>query len=98
MRNRANRAIYINQTKFIKELIDRFGFKNLKPCKTPAELGIRLDKNNLATTPSDIQDFQRQIGSLIYLMTSTRPDLSYAVGLCARFISNPSSEHFRALN
>ena len=98
MRDRANRAIYINQTKFTKELIDRFRFKNLKPYKTPAELGIRLDKNNLAATPSDIQDFQRQIGLLIYLITSTRPNLSYAVGLCARFINNPSLEYFRALN
>ena len=34
----------------------------------------------------------------MYLMTSTRPDLAYAVGLCARFMSNPGAEHFRALN
>ena len=54
MRDHTNRAIYINQTKFTKELINRFGFKNLKPCKTPTELGIRLDKNNLAATPSNI--------------------------------------------
>ena len=88
----------MNQTKFTKELIDRFGYKDLKPCRTPSELGIRLDKNGLAADPSAIEDFQRQIGSLMYLMTSTRPDLSYAVGLCARFMSNPGAEHFRALN
>ena len=34
----------------------------------------------------------------MYLITSTRPDLSYIVGLCARFISNLNQEHFRALN
>ena len=79
-----------NKIKFIKELINRFGLKNLKPCKTPAELGIRLDRNELSASPAEIQDFQRQIGSLMYLTTSTRPDLSYVVGLYARFISNLS--------
>ena len=96
--NRANRAIYINQTKFIKELIDHFSYKDLKPCRTLSELGIQLDKNGLAATPPKIEDFQRQIRSLLYLIASTRPDLSYAVGLCARFISNPGADHFRALN
>ena len=88
----------MNQTKFTKELIDRFGYKDLKPYRTPSKLGIQLDKNGLAADPSAIEDFQRQIGSLIYLMTSTRLDLSYIVGLCARFISNPRAKHFRALN
>ena len=97
-RNRAERAIYINQTRFIKELINQFNYKDLKLCRTPAELGIRLDKNDLAADPTKIENFQRQIGSLMYLITSTQPNLSYAVGLCARFMSNPRVDYFRALN
>ena len=58
-RDRVKRAIYINQTKFIKELINRFSFKDLKLYKTSIKLGIRLDKNNLAVNPSKIKDFQR---------------------------------------
>ena len=34
----------------------------------------------------------------MYLITSTRPDLLFAVGQCARFISNPAPEYFKALN
>ena len=44
-----------------------------------------------------VKDYQQQIGSIIYLMTKTRPDLAYPVGLYARFMSNPSLEHFKAL-
>ena len=97
-RNRVERAIYINQTRFIEELINRFDYKDLKLYRTPTELGIRLDKNDLAADPTEIENFQRQIGSLMYLIISTQPDLSYAVGLCVRFMSNPRANHFRALN
>ena len=34
----------------------------------------------------------------MYLMTATRPDLTFSVGNCARYMSNPSQEHFKALN
>jgi len=46
----------------------------------------------------DINLYQQQIGSLMYLMTATRPDIAFSVSNCARFMSNPNKEHFNALN
>ena len=40
--------------------------------------------------------YQSLIGSLMYLMLGTRPDLAYAVGKLARFLANPSQSHFIA--
>ena len=97
-RNRVSKSLYISQQKFIEEILQRFGKTALKPTKTPAEQGIRLTKYDKNATEADIKLFQQQIGSLMYLMTSTRPDLSFAVGQCARFMSNPAPEHFKALN
>ena len=97
-RNRASKLLYMSQQKFIEEILQRFGKTALKPTKTPAEQGIRLEKYQNAATEADIKLFQQQIGSLMYLMTSTRPDLSFAIGQCARFMSNPAPEHFKALN
>ena len=97
-RDRAKKSLCMSQQKFIEEILQRFGKTALKPTKTPAEQGIRLEKSHENAPEADIKLFQQQIGSLMYLMTSTRPDLSFAVGQCARFMSNPSPEHFKALN
>ena len=98
IRERASKLLCMSQQKFIKEILQRFGKIALKPTKIPAEQGIRLEKSDKNATEADIKLFQQQIGLLMYLMTSTRPDLSFAVGQCARFMSNPAPEPFKALN
>lgn len=97
-RDRAKKSLSMSQQKFIEEILQKFGKNSLKPVKTPAEQGIRFEKNTDTATEEDIKVFQQQIGSLMYLMTSTRPDLCFSVGQCARFMSNPAPEHFKALD
>ncbi|GKA64729.1 zinc finger, CCHC-type containing protein [Tanacetum coccineum] len=41
--------------------------------------------------------YSRAIGCLMYVMTSTRPDIAYAVGRLSRFTSNPSRQHWQAI-
>ena len=60
-------------------------------------MGVRLDKYTETATKTSVKNYQQQIGSLIYLITSTRPDISFSVGQYARFISNLGPSHFRAL-
>jgi hypothetical protein len=50
------------------------------------------------STPVNTSSFRSVIGSLMYLACGTRPDLSYAVNLLARFSQNPSEEHWAALD
>jgi hypothetical protein len=84
-------------------LIDRF--KNLKDSK---ELDIPIQPNHKLT--SDLKDeteelrnlidptiFRQAIGSLIYLMTCTRPDISYSVSTLSRFMQEPRELHWRFL-
>jgi len=42
-------------------------------------------------------EYSRVIGCLMYAMTSTRPDIAYAVGRLSRYTSNPSSHHWQAI-
>ena len=65
---------------------------------TPSEPGIKLEKNKAQATDKDINYFQQQVGSLIYLTTHTRPEIAYSVYNCARFMSNPSKQHFTTLD
>src|SRR4051812_36212966 len=47
--------------------------------------------------PVDKLEYSRAIGSLMYAMISTRPDIAYAVGKLSRFTSNPSRHHWHAI-
>jgi hypothetical protein len=97
-RDRTTHTMTLSQTKYLKEIMSKFNKDKFHSVTTPAELGIRLDKSQSTADPSVVQDYQRQIGSLMYLMTKTRPDIAFAVSCCARFMSNPDATHFRALD
>jgi hypothetical protein len=43
-------------------------------------------------------EYRSTLGSLMYLCSGTRPDLSYSVNLLARYSANPSKEHWQALD
>ncbi|XP_074569538.1 uncharacterized protein LOC141826187 [Curcuma longa] len=69
---------------------------------TPTAKGTVLSKSMCPKTPEEIADMKKKpyasaIGSLMYTMLCTRPDISYAVGLVSRFQSNPGSRHWKAV-
>lgn len=98
IRDRQNRSIKLSQKGFIDNLLNKFNKTNLYPTKNPLAQGVKLTKNIDQASKEDIKEYQKQIGSLIYLTTATRADLAYPIGLLARFMSNPGLQHFKALS
>ncbi|NAU72117.1 hypothetical protein EE085_29350, partial [Klebsiella pneumoniae] len=78
---------FIAQTKYVHDLIKRFGLTGCKTIGTPISTGCKLDSDP-SGKPIDQKLYRGMIGSLLYL-TASRPDIIFAVGLCARFQSNP---------
>ena len=68
------------------------------PPHTPLPAGIKLLKADQPSTPDpeQVRIYQQLIGGLMYASCMTRPDIAYAVGLCARFMSNPGPTHMAA--
>lgn len=95
---RSDRSIYITQESYLQRLLIRFNKENVKLRQIPLQHGTKLSKNDQTATAKDTNLFQQQIGSLIYLSTFTRPDITYAVNLLSRFMANPSPEHFSSLD
>ncbi|XP_073121899.1 uncharacterized protein [Henckelia pumila] len=85
---------FISQTKYTKELIKKFGMENCTVATTPMGISINLDKDEGGISV-DATMYRGLIGSLLYL-TASRPDIVFAVCLCARFQSNPKQSHFVA--
>eukprot|EP00253_Pinus_taeda_P004507 PITA_04507 len=79
--------IFLSQSKYAKNLVDRFRAQDCKPATTPMEPGLKRSAQS-SSLPVDETLFRQLVGSLIYL-TATRPDISFAVSYISCFISNP---------
>ena len=76
--------------------------QNSKKGLMPTRYGIRLSKKQCPQTPQEKEDMRRipyasAVGSLMYAILCTRPDICYAVGVVSRFQSNPGPEHWIAV-
>ncbi|XP_062104243.1 uncharacterized protein LOC133815415 [Humulus lupulus] len=84
-------GIFISQSKYIKDLLQKFDLANAKSMKTPMSTSIKMDKDE-SGKDVDITKYRGMIGSLLYL-TASRPDILFSVGLCARYQSCPKESH-----
>ena len=88
-------GIFINQSKYIKDILKKFEMEHSKTMGTPMSSSIKLDKDENGKVV-DITKYRGMIGSLLYL-TASRPDIMFSVCLCARFQSNPKESHLSAV-
>nr|GFD35888.1 retrovirus-related Pol polyprotein from transposon TNT 1-94 [Tanacetum cinerariifolium] len=70
-------GIFFNQSKYIKEMLKKFGLEDSKPTKTPMSTEIKPTKDDEADSV-DSSNYQGLIGSLLYL-TASRPDIMFSV-------------------
>nr|ABF97883.1 retrotransposon protein, putative, unclassified [Oryza sativa Japonica Group] len=86
---------FVSQTKYIKDLLKRFGLEDAKPTKTPMATNRHLDLDE-GGKPVDLKLYCSMIGSLLYL-TASRPDIMFSVYMCARFQATPKECHLVAV-
>ncbi|XVF21122.1 hypothetical protein REPUB_Repub12eG0063300 [Reevesia pubescens] len=87
--------IYINQTKYIKDMLKKFGVINAKQLRMPVSTSTKLDKDERGNYVNQ-NLYRGMIGSLIYL-TFSIPNILFIVCLCARFQSCPKESHLIAV-
>lgn len=93
-RNREKRTLSLVQTHYIEKILERFNMKECKPASTPEEVGAK--ENDEATPLTEEFPFKELVGSLLYLVTCTRPDIAHAVSLASR-TANPTTTHWKRL-
>ena len=85
-------GIYINQAKYARNLVKRFGLKKTAHARTPMATNAKLT-NDPSGESVDVTLYRSMISCLLYLTTS-RPNIAFSVGTCSRFQSNPKVSHF----
>lgn len=96
-RDRGKRIIFIHQRGYIERILTRFGMIDAKPVSTPADqhLIATLSSNRKCKKPNF--PYRETIGSLMFLIQLTRPDLAYIVNFLSRFLNCSSDEHWQAI-
>ncbi|KAL0402820.1 UNVERIFIED_CONTAM: Retrovirus-related Pol polyprotein from transposon TNT 1-94 [Sesamum radiatum] len=88
-------GLALSQSHYIENILKKFKAYDSPPAKTPVDLNLHLAKNK-GESEGQIE-YSRIIGSLMYIMNCTRPDIAYAVNKLSRFTSNPSKNHWKGL-
>jgi hypothetical protein len=84
-------GIFISQSKYVKDLVKRFSLDGKSHARTPMSTSFKIC-TNLTGKQVDPTLYRSMIESLLYLTTS-RPDIAFSVGFCARFQANPKESH-----
>nr|GEU97064.1 hypothetical protein [Tanacetum cinerariifolium] len=89
--NHVPRGIFINQSKYAFESLKKYGFESCDPVDTPMVEKSKLDEDRegKAVDPSH---YRGMIGTLLYL-TASRPNLQFAICMCARYQAQPTEKH-----
>lgn len=96
-RDKNKNILKIHQKTYIKRILTRFNMLDCKTIDTPADANVRLSK------PVEISDelmpfsYREVVGSLIYLMTGSRPDIAFVVSKLSQFIECHDKTHWTAI-
>ena len=98
LRDRKNKLLALSQANYIDKVLERFSMENSKKGQLPTRHGITLCKDQCPKTPQEQEGMRKYpyasaVGSLMYAMLCTRPDICYTVRIVSHYQSNPSLEH-----
>ena len=98
--DKSRKIIKLDHCKYIEEMLKTYRMENSNSNSTPASEEL-LGPEHCPTMDSDRYEMKKYpyrnlIGELLYLAHSSRPDISYSVGVLSRFMENPGKKHWEA--
>ncbi|KAK8553243.1 hypothetical protein V6N13_024310 [Hibiscus sabdariffa] len=88
-------GLILTQSHYVDKILGKFGKDDFGIAKTPIDISQHLSKNKGQSV--DQVEYARVIGSLMYLMSCTRPDIAFTISSLSRFTSNTSENHWKAI-
>jgi transposase InsO family protein len=94
-RDRTRRTLFLGQERYTQKILERCKMESCHGCKTPMDTKLVLTKPNDEEIVGTVE-YQSLVGSIMYAMLGTRPDIAYAVSTLSKFNSCPAPEHHAA--
>ena len=100
-RDRSCGLLGLSQKAYIEKVLEKFNMNKCSPGVIPIQKGdkfslMQCPKNDVERKEMESIPYASVVGSLMYLQTCTRPDISFAVGMLGRYQSNPGIDHWKA--
>ena len=100
--NRNTRILSISQNKLVDGILQKFDMMDCSSIATPLTIPCHLSSSDSPSTPEEVAfmkniPYRQILGSLRYLVSCTRPDLSFSTGFLSRFMEHPGPRHWEAL-
>jgi len=98
-RSLRNRCLHLSQAQYVKMILERHGMTDSGPIRTPADPPVRLLKSSLEhqADANNPQRYQSAVGSLMYAMVASRPDIAFAVSAVSQHSTNPGPAPWMAV-
>ena len=98
-RDRRNGVLCLSQSGYLEKILERFNMSGSKPAKTPIGTHFKLSavQDDSECVDTNKTPYASAVGSIMYSMIGTRPDLAFAIGLVSRFMGKPGAIHWEAV-
>jgi len=101
-RDRKNKKLTLFQIEYIEKVLKIFNMHNATPVSIPLASHFKLSKEMCPNTQEEMDymskfPYASRVGSLMYAMVYTRPDMAHALGVVSRYINNPGKEHWKTV-
>ncbi|GJX09722.1 hypothetical protein Tco_0199581 [Tanacetum coccineum] len=98
----SKRLIGLGQNAYIDKILKRYKMDNSKRGHIPMQERLDLNKTQGASTPEEVKRMQNvpyasAVGSIMYAVRCTRPDVAFAQNITSRFQQNPGEPHWTAV-
>ena len=90
--NQSDGCVKMSQEKYVNKILERFNMQNCRPRETPCDQKLEYTEN--AVKMDDVRMYREAVGSLIYLTTCTRPDLSFVISKLSQYFAEPTEEQW----
>ncbi|CAM8972041.1 unnamed protein product [Rhodiola kirilowii] len=99
LRDKQTKTIYHSQSDYLSKVVDKFSMKDSKPISVPLGGHLELSKVDCPVTDQDKLKMSKipydvVVGSVMYAMLCTRPDLAFSISVLSRFMSNLGEKHW----
>ena len=101
-RGRKNRKLTLSQANYVEKVLQCFSMENAKAVSTPLPIHLKLTKEMCPKTQEEEDKMSKvpyalAVGSLMYAMVCTRPNIAHAMGVVSRYMSHPRIKHWNAV-